>query len=46
MTGPFARRLLALALVVGVATDILFRGNALAMNVAHRPSPSCSSRAR
>ncbi len=33
MTGPLARRLLALALVVGVATDLLFRGNALGINV-------------
>ena len=33
MTGPFARRLLALALLVGAATDILFRGNALGVNV-------------
>jgi hypothetical protein len=34
MTGSLARRLLALALVTGVATDILFRGNALGANVA------------
>ena len=33
MTGSLARRLLALALVMGVATDILFRGNALGVNV-------------
>lgn len=33
MTGPRARRLLALALLVGVATDLLFRGNALGLNV-------------
>ncbi len=33
MTGSLARRLLALALVLGVATDILFRGNALGANV-------------
>ena len=33
MTGPLARRLLALALIVGIATDILFRGNAPGVNV-------------
>lgn len=33
MTGPLARRLLALALLVGVATDLLFRGNAPGINV-------------
>ncbi|HSW42068.1 MAG TPA: DUF4173 domain-containing protein [Patescibacteria group bacterium] len=33
MTGSLARRLLALALVVGVATDFLVRGNALGVNV-------------
>jgi len=33
MTGPLARRLAALALAIGVATDLLFRGHALGINV-------------
>lgn len=33
MTGSLARRLLAVALVLGVATDLLFHGNGLGLNV-------------